>query len=191
MRLMTRVDVMTATEKIWNEYRNNLRRFIQKRVTDKSVTDDILQDVFVKIHSGIKTLQDGTRLQSWLYQITRNTIIDYYRSQRPTEELPEGLSFSELDEDKVIPELEKCIRAMIEGLPETYRKAVILSELDGLSQKQVAEKLSLSLSGTKSRVQRGRGKLKEMLMDCCHFEFDSRGGVVDFVPKRNVCKNCR
>jgi len=181
---------MTATEKIWNEYRNNLRRFIQKKVADKPVTDDILQDVFVKIHSGINALQDGTRLQSWLYQITRNTIIDYYRSQRPTEELPEQFSFSEADEDKVVPELAECVRAMIEELSETHREAVILSELDGLTQKQVAEKLNLSLSGTKSRVQRGRIRLKEMLMDCCHFEFDSRGGVVDFIPKRSVCKNC-
>ena len=181
---------MISTEKIWREYNDTLRRFIERRVGDKSVVDDILQEVFMKIHSGLDTLKDGTRLQSWLYQITRNAIIDYYRSRRPTEELPEQVSISETDDNKVLPELAECVRIMIEELPDTYREAVILSELEGLTQKRVAKKLSLSLSGTKSRVQRGRKKLKEILMDCCHFEFDRHGGVIDFIPKRNFCKNC-
>lgn len=182
--------IMTATEKIWKEYSDNLRRFIRTRVTDKSVVDDILQEVFVKIHSGLNALQDDTRLQSWLYQITRNTIVDYYRSRRPMEELAEQVSVPENDYSEVLKELSGCMRPMIDGLPKTYREAVILSELEGLTQKQVSEKLGLSLSGAKSRVQRGRSKLKEMLLDCCHFEFDHWGGVVEFNPKGGCCKKC-
>jgi RNA polymerase sigma-70 factor (ECF subfamily) len=181
---------MTSTEKIWKEYHDNLRRFIQMRVSDKSVADDVLQEVFVKIHSGLNTLKDDARLQSWLYQVTRNTIVDYYRSPRPTEELPENVYFSETEDGKVLSELAHCMRPMIDVLPEPYRQAIILSEIEGLTQKQISERLGLSLSGAKSRVQRGRLKLKEMLLDCCHFEFDRRGGVVEFNPKRGRGNKC-
>jgi RNA polymerase sigma-70 factor (ECF subfamily) len=181
---------MTSTEKIWKEYHDNLRRFIQMRVSDKSAADDILQEVFVKIHSGLNTLKDGTRLQSWVYQIARNTIVDYYRSLRPTEELPENAYFSETEDGKVLSELADCMRPMIDELPESYRQAIILFEIEGLTQKQISEKLGLSLPGAKSRVQRGKLKLKEMLLDCCHFEFDRRGGVVEFNPKRGRCNKC-
>ncbi len=180
---------MSKVEKIWKENSNNLRRFIERRVSDKSALNDILQDVYIKIHSGIDTLKDNSRLQSWLYQIARNTIIDYYRAQKLTEELPEEISY-ELDDNNALSELAECIEPMIQALPETYKEAIKLFELEGLDQKGIADKLGISISGAKSRVQRGRIKLKEMLMDCCHFEFDSGGSVVDFVPQKGYCKKC-
>jgi RNA polymerase sigma-70 factor (ECF subfamily) len=180
---------MSEVERIWKEYGNNLRHFIEKRVSDKSALDDILQDVFIKIHSGIDKLEDSSRIQSWLYQIARNTIIDYYRTRRITEELPEEIGYEANDND-VMGELSECLGPMIQALPETYKEAVELFELEGIDQEQIADRLGLSLSGAKSRVQRGRRKLKEMLLDCCHFEFDRRGSVIDFVPQKGYCKNC-
>ncbi len=180
---------MSEVEKIWRENSNHLRRFIERRVSEKSALDDILQDVFIKIHSGIDTLKDSSRLQSWLYQIVRNTIIDYYRTRKPTEELHEEISY-ELDDNNALIELTECLGPMIQALPETYKEAIKLFELEGLDQKEIADRLGISISGTKSRVQRGRIKLKEMLMDCCHFEFDSRGRVVDFIPQKGYCKKC-
>ncbi|MGH7273008.1 MAG: RNA polymerase sigma factor SigZ [Nitrospiria bacterium] len=181
---------MTHTEKIWQEYHTNLRRFIQRRMANEADVDDLLQDVFIKIHSGLKTLKDSSRIQSWLYQITRNAIIDYNRRHKPTQELLADIPVPKIDDNKSLTELATCVRPMIETLSKTYREAVALVELQDLTQKEVAEKLGLSLSGAKSRVQRGRAKLKQMLMDCCQLEFDHRGSVVDFSVKDGGCKPC-
>jgi RNA polymerase sigma-70 factor (ECF subfamily) len=86
-------------------------------------------------------------------------------------------------ESAVLDDLKTAFRRMIHSLPEPYREAVVLTDLEGLTQKELAGRLSISLSGAKSRVQRGRQKLKEMLLDCCRFEFDRRGGVVDCEPR--------
>lgn len=181
---------MTDVERLWKEYHAALRRFIQRRIADESTVDDVLQDVFVKIHSRIGALKDNRRVQSWLYRIARNTIIDYYRSHKRMDELPEEISNPEPDDHRVLIELEACVRPMLERLSKPYREALILSELQGFTQKQIAEKQAISLSGAKSRVQRGREKLKEMMMECCHFEFDRRGGVADYNSKESGCKIC-
>lgn len=177
-------------EKLWKNYHAALRRFIQNRISDESAIDDLLQDIFVKVHSRIDTLKDSTRVRSWLYQITRNTIIDYYRSHKRMDQLPEGLSDSEKDERQALKELAGCVRPMIERLPEPYHEALILSELQGLSQKDIAEKQGISLPGAKSRVQRGRRKLKELMLECCHYEFDRRGAVYEYERKKDHCGAC-
>ncbi len=79
---------------------------------------------------------------------------------------------------------------MIQRLPETYREAVILSEIKGLTQKEVAQMQGTSLSGAKSRVQRGRALLKEMLADCCRLEFDHKGRLCDYERKDKACDAC-
>jgi RNA polymerase sigma-70 factor (ECF subfamily) len=177
-------------EALWKEYHASLRRFIQNRVSEESAVEDLLQDVFVKVHSKIDTLKESRRIRSWLYQIARNTIIDYYRRRKPMEELPEGLSLSEKDDRRALKELAGCLRPMIERLSEPTREALILSELQGLAQKDIAEKQGISLPGAKSRVQRGRRKLKELMLECCHCEFDRRGAVYDYERKKDHCKAC-
>ena len=81
---------------------------------------------------------------------------------------------------------------MIGELPDSYREAVQLSEVEGLSQREVADRIGLSLSGAKSRIQRGRGMLKDALERCCRFEFDGRGNLMGYDPKpdRTVCRDC-
>jgi len=177
-------------ETLWKEYHASLRRFIQKRVSEESAADDLLQDVFLKVHSKIDTLKESRRVRSWLYQIARNTIIDYYRSRKPMEELPEGLSQSEKDDRRALKDLAGCVRPMIETLSEPYRGALVLSELEGLAQKEIGEKQEISLAGAKSRIRRGRRKLKELMLECCHYEFDRRGRVYDYERKKDHCKGC-
>ena len=175
---------MKASEKVWQEYHSRLRGFIKSRIADDTATDDILQNVFVKMYTGLASLKDATKLQSWLYQIARNAIIDYFRSQKPTGEFPDQLQQPETDPgEKVTQELADCLQAMIQRLPDTYREAVILSELQGLTQKEVAEMQGTSFSGAKSRIQRGRAQLKEMLADCCRLEFDHKGRLCDYERK--------
>ena len=178
-------------QQVWQDYHLKLERFIASRISDPAMVDDILQDVFTRIHTRIGTLRDTGSIQSWIYQITRNAIIDYYRSQKQWVELPESLASPEEDaSDKTREEIAGWLSPIIQGLPEPYREAVMLSEIEGLTQREVAEKQGLSLSGAKSRVQRGRSMLKETLVECCRFEFDHQGKVVDYEHKGNDCAKC-
>jgi len=179
---------MDCTEYIWKEYHDRLGGFILSRVNEKALADDILQEVFVRIHSQIDTLKDCRKLQGWVYQITRNTIIDHYRTQKRVEELPVKLTAKEPElSEEVREDINSCIMPMIENLPEPYREAVMLSEIQGRTQKEVAKKQGISLSGAKSRVQRGRVMIKDMMLGCCRFEFDRRGNVVDY-ERRGDCQ---
>jgi len=177
--------------KIWEEFSQSLLGFIRRRVNDPDDAEDILQEVFLKIHTKIDTLEDGDRLVPWLYQITRNTIIDYYRSRRPADELPESLVVDpEPVESDPTAQLAAGLREFMTCLPDKYRRALVLTELDGLRQAELAGRMGISVSGAKSRVQRGREMLRQALLECCHFEFDRRGGVLDYTPRPDCCDTC-
>jgi RNA polymerase sigma-70 factor (ECF subfamily) len=183
--------MLNSIEQIWREYHHRLHSFIQSRVGDASTADDILQEVFARIHSRISTLRDNSKIQSWIYQITRNAIIDFYRAQKNMAELPESLSDPEMDpNDKTRQEIASWLFPMIQGLPGKYLQALMLSEIEGLPQKEIAKKLGLSLPGTKARIQRGRALLKKMLLDCCSYKFDRKGHVIDYISKEETCDNC-
>lgn len=181
----------TTTEQVWEAFHEPLYRFIRRRVADEATAEDLLQDVFVKIHQHGDTLQDVRRLESWIYQITRHLIVDYYRSQsQPLASLDaeEGLDLpEELADDDIVSELLPCIRAMVLSLPDQDRQALILTEYQGLTQKELGERLGLSFSGAKSRVQRARERLRQMLLACCHFELDRRGHVINYQSRCQCC----
>lgn len=182
-----------SIEKVWADFTIQLRRFIASRVRNENDAEDILQDVFIKIHRGIDKLKDHTKLQAWVYQITRNAIIDYYRKSddavEVTSELPDVVA-EDNDNEEIESEVAAWLRPMMEELPEKYREALELTENQGLTQKELAERLKISLSGAKSRVQRAREKLKDVLLQCCHVEVDRRGKVVDWESKEADCRFC-
>jgi RNA polymerase sigma-70 factor, ECF subfamily len=174
-------------ETIYNDFHAKLHRFIAGRVPDSDTAEDILQDVYLKIHTHIGGLRKTDRLESWIYQITRNAIVDYYRRARPQDELPESLASPFDEEPEAVSELAPSVRGMLGCLPDAYRQALELTEFQGLSQVELASRLNISVSGAKSRVQRGREKLKEAFLDCCHFEFDRLGKLMDYRPKCDQC----
>jgi RNA polymerase sigma-70 factor (ECF subfamily) len=181
-----------TTEHIWKDFHKPLHGFIRKRVPDETVAEDLLQEVFLKIHMHIEALQDTRKLESWMYQIARNAIIDFYRNSRPTLSLnePEILDLpEELPDDDIISELFPCVQAMVRNLPEQDRQALVLTEYQGLTQKEFGERVGLSFSGAKSRVQRAREKLKQQLLACCHFELDCRGHVINYQPRCQCCSS--
>ncbi len=180
----------TSTERIWNEHADQLRAFIYRRIPDPSVVDDLVQEVFLKVQRKVDTLKDETRLQSWLYQITRNSIMDHFRGQKPEEELPETLDLPDAEPARVLEELAECVRPMMDVLPEEYRLPLLWSDLEGLPQKEVAERLGLSLTAAKSRIQRGRERLKNVFAECCHFELDHRGSVMGYQAREGECGRC-
>ncbi len=180
------------TEHIWEAFHTPLHGFIRKRVSDEMIAEDLLQEVFLKIHLNGDSLQDVKKLESWIYQITRNAIIDFYRSARPMSSLDtaEVLDLpEELPDDDIVSELLPCVRAMVNNLPEQDRQAIVLTEYQGLTQKEFGERVGLSFSGAKSRVQRAREKLKQQLLACCHFELDRRGHVVNYQSRCQCCSS--
>ncbi len=180
-----------AIDAIWAAFAEPLRSFIRRRVRDDADADDLLQVIFGKIHAGLGGLADSERLPAWIFQIARRTLIDHFRCRSSAPEfvdLPEGLA-ADAEPAAALNELAECVRPMIDRLPEPYRQALTLTELEGRTQRELADALNLSFSGAKSRVQRGRERLKTLLLACCHVEVDRRGGVVDFEP-REGCSGC-
>ena len=181
---------LNSPDQLWAEYRQQLYYFILKRVNDADIAEDIVQDVFAKVFAKRDSLRDDSKIRPWLYQITRNAITDYYRSRKDAVELPEELPALDLDDESVSKELaECCIRPFISQLPSQYKEAVMLSEIEGLTQAEVAERQEISLSGAKSRVQRGRKMLKANLMQCCQLEFGQRGELTAYEPQEK-CGGC-
>jgi RNA polymerase sigma-70 factor (ECF subfamily) len=184
---------MTAsTQQIWDAFHNPLEAFIRRRVTDPQEAQDILQDVFLKVHTRLDSLRDEQRLAGWLFQIARNAVQDHYRARRPLLQVSDQLP-AETDDDEPDPAslIAMSLRDTIACLPEIYRQALELSELQGLPQAELARHLGISLSGAKSRVQRGRALLRQALLDCCHFEFDRRGHLIHYIPRPQHCAACR
>ncbi len=174
-----------VTEHAWYALHEPLRAFLRKRVREAETVEDLLQEVFLRIHTHAGTLREGEKLESWIYQIARHRVIDYYRSQKPAislEEVDQDTFLEELPEEDVQAELAPSVAAMVNALPEPYREALYLTEYQGLSQRDLASRLGLSFSGAKSRVQRAREKLKQLLLDCCHFEFDRLGRIIEYQP---------
>ncbi len=165
----------------WQEHKTQLRSYVARRVRESYAVDDIVQDVFLKAHTSLHMVKSHGSIVAWLFRIAANAIADHYRSQKPWDELPDELAAPEPEHDYVT-ELASCLRPLIADLPEIYRSALVLSELEGLPQKEVANRLGISLSGAKSRVQRGRGNLRQRLLDCCDIE-TGRSGIIGYAPR--------
>jgi RNA polymerase sigma-70 factor (ECF subfamily) len=170
---------MYDTETIWNRFSDRLLQFIRMRVENSAAAEDILQEVFLRIHGRIHTLTAPDKLESWIYQITRNAIIDHYRLRRASP-IPQMDIRQAAVSDGPDPAETLSLREMVETLPEPYRQALILTEYDGLTQAELAARLGISFSGAKSRVQRARAKIKNALLTCCHFELDRYGHIIDY-----------
>lgn len=168
-------------ERIYGTLGGRLKQFIRAHVPDDVTAEDLLQEVFLRIHRGLPKLHDQSRLESWVFQIARHAIIDTYRSSRLTRPLTDrDDAVDETLREDPARRIEPSVREMIEQLPAPYRDALLLVEYEGVSQKELAARLGISASGAKSRVQRARSMLKEMLMHCCHFELDRHGRIIDY-----------
>lgn len=179
---------MTKTEAVWTEFHDGLFRFINSRVNDEQTAEDLLQDVFLKIHNKVDSLKENAALGGWVYRIARNTIIDHYRSRKPLEELHELPQMEDEEDDNAArTEIMEDMKGMVLDLPDKYKQALLLTDYEGISQKQLARDLNLSDSGAKSRVQRARMMLRDELMKCCHFTFDRYNQIVGFHPHACCC----
>jgi RNA polymerase sigma-70 factor, ECF subfamily len=192
------VSVSLDSTAAWQELQGNLRAFIGRRVHNHADVDDLVQRVLLQIVNGIGSLRDSERLHAWVYRTARNAIIDHYRSSSARRELTAGdvsdLAAAEQpvashhEETAALQELAACLAPMLRQLPEVYSQAVTLADIEGLNQADAARHAGVSLSGMKSRVQRGRKQLRAVLEECCRVELNRQGAIVAFAPRQpNSC----
>lgn len=169
---------------LWDHTHTCLCWFIFSRVGSEEDAEDILQDVFLRVYRQLGTVRDPQRMESWIYQIARNRIIDHYRSRRQWVDLPENLALNEDTAQETSEQtsinLLPYVCAVIEDLPKPDREALLQADFQGMAQPELACQLGISLSGAKSRVQRARQKVKKALLDCFEIEFDTRGGIINY-----------
>lgn len=179
---------------VYSELRVSLLTYIKSKIRSKEDAEDILQNVFIKISRNIGSLNDGKKLKSWIYSITRNAIIDYYRSQaiKRSSTLDESIEEFLPQEDYADDTrgLDQCLGAMIARLPVDYQTIIVASEINGISQKDLAEKYNIAYPTIRSRVQRGRERLKQLLTDCCHIEADRHGNILNSNKKSDCDDSC-
>lgn len=194
---MTGID----TERVWTDMHAGLVRFVGRRVRHDADAEDIVQRVFLKVHESLGGLKDADRLHAWIYQVTRRAIADHYRSPMRRREVPmepdapladvPAAPDDQADAEagsEAFRELAACLHPLVAQLAAADQEALRLVEVEGLSQVEAADRLGLSVSGMKSRVQRARGRLRRIVEDCCRIDLDRRGGVIGYTSRR--CDPC-
>jgi RNA polymerase sigma-70 factor (ECF subfamily) len=193
---------MVVSELPWQELHGNLRAFIARRVRNQADVDDLVQRVLLQIVKGLDSLRDAGRLHAWVYRTARNVIIDYYRSASSRREDPVGDSVNIAaadapvaptlpdDERAALSELATCLAPMLARLSPASQEAIRLIDLEGVTQHEAARRVGLSLSGMKSRVQRGRQELRAVLEACCRIDLDRRGGIAAYTARHPDACGC-
>ncbi|KUI01999.1 sigma-70 family RNA polymerase sigma factor [Mycobacterium sp. IS-3022] len=177
------------TDQMWRDILPQLQTFVRRRIADPNRADDLLADILLRIHQNVGALNDEEKLPNWALRIARNAIVDEYRRagrnrEHPVSTLSERSdpALTDDDEPAALHELSACLRPLLAGLPVEQRMAVEMIDLDGVSQAEAAQRAEVSLSGMKSRVQRGRRRLAELLGQCCALTLDARGMPMDYEP---------
>ena len=179
----------------WQDVATRLRPFVTRRVSPADV-DDVMQEIFVRMHEGLAGLRDEERFTSWLFQVARSSIAEHLRTRvrhpltddDPHDESPAPPAADDRDAARA---LAGCVSLFVAALPSPYREAVTLVELEGLTTREAADLAGISVSGMKSRVQRGREQLRRLFDQCCEIGLDTRGKVIDYTPRLRRCETCR
>ena len=167
-----------------------LRGFLATRVSNPADAEDLVQEILMKLHRHSHEISDDTRVHAWIWTVARNAVVDYYRQRRIKTVDVAGLDFEDPRKGDGFPaetEVLAWLAPMVDQLPEIYRDAVRMSEIEGVPQAEVAARLSIGISGAKSRIQRGRARLREILLRCCEFDHDAEGRIAAY---RRVGAEC-
>ena len=180
---------------MWDDLALRVRRFVATRVSDTHAADDITQDVMLKVQTRLDAMPPEDKLPAWVFAVARNAVIDHYRARAvrdhaDIEDVDPVADDTGVEQQAAVRELTPCLLRMVEQLPEPYREAMKLADFEGLSQLQIADRAGISLSGAKSRVQRARQHLREMILDCCNVERDARGNVMDYEATERSSRYC-
>jgi RNA polymerase sigma-70 factor, ECF subfamily len=177
---------------IWLQFSHPVKDFIQKQTHDCDVTDDLLQEVFIKIHQNLHLLREEEKLAGWVFQIARNVVLNYFRSRKRALEKE---SLIHIQNSNEITFKENNLNELVglwltefkKELDPKYQEALQLVDIEGITQTELANRLGISVSGAKSRVQRGREQLKQKLIDCCPVKTDQYGNIIEIRSKNGDC----
>ena len=192
-RNMNQLPENTITfNEIWLKFSHPVKDFIRNKTHNADVTDDILQEVFIKIHQNLSLLKDEERVAGWVFQIARNTVLNYFRTQKKQLENQEFYQqptegenqFKENDLNEIVG---IWLEEFKKDLDPKYREALQLVDIEGITQIELAQRLGISVSGAKSRVQRGREQLKQKLIGCCPVKTDQYGNILEIQHNSSKC----
>lgn len=184
------METSTEFNTVWHSFSKGIESYFRQKTKDEDLAKDLLQDTFLKIYLHRDTITDEQRLGAWVHRIAQNSLMDHYRKKNLKEPI-EGKDFNAVEDPMSYNELlASLVKPFMKQLPEEYREALILTDIEGLSQKELAERLGISYSGAKSRVQRARKKLKEVFEECCNIVADKYGNVQECLPRDRGCKGC-
>ncbi len=174
---------------IYNSFNEKIRRYLA-RLLGEADSEDVTQEVFLKVNAGLNDFRGDSSLSTWIYRIATNTAIDYRRKSltSPQEQVADGGSAVEPaceeeiavdpitspDRQLIRKEMNDCIKGVVDGLPENYRTVLILSDLEEMKNNEIAEVLDISLETVKIRLHRARARLKKELEHHCSFYKDER-----------------
>ncbi len=154
-------------------------RYLQRFVGDAALAEDLLQETLVRVSKGLDRFEARSSVKTWAFKIATHTAIDHLRQSKrelPLVELDDSAVPADPGEDLgqrlVIDEMNTCLREEIDRLPESYRAAILLHDLEGLSAAETAEVVGCSLATAKIRIHRARGRLKQALLGDCNFYRD-------------------
>jgi RNA polymerase sigma-70 factor (ECF subfamily) len=195
------MDTHEATAQVWTEFHAGLERFVAQRVNDASDVEDVLQSLFLRLHRGLVSGTVPARVRAWVYESARHAVIDFYRAKGRRREAPAG-TLEDLDAlvagERSTDEwpfddasLATCVPHFVRQLPDAFREALEITAMQGIAQREAAARVGVSEPGMKARVQRGRKRLKQALLDCCDVTLDPRGGVVGYQLRPGQASRCR
>jgi RNA polymerase sigma-70 factor (ECF subfamily) len=178
------------TAALWERFAGELRRGFRRRGADAELAEDLLQETFLRLHARGDALAEAERVGAWVQRVADNVLIDHRRRRAPlARELADPSD--EAPEEDVPATVAGWLPAFVRELPAEAREALELHELEGLTHAEIAARTGLSVSGVKSRVQRGRERLRAALLQCCAFELDRRGAPTHWRPRRrSACSDC-
>ena len=177
-------------ERLWKEYQSGIKSFLHSKVGNPHDVEDLQQEILIKTYQNLNNVQSADSIKSWLYQIARNSIIDFYRTRSRGQNLQaEDLWYEEQDID-LKHELSQCILPFIQALPKENAELLTAIDIEGQSQKHYAEASNLSYSTLKSRVQKSRQLLKSQFQECCTLTLDKRGNLIDCDSETGECGSC-
>lgn len=168
------------------EFYNYLKAYVMTRVKDKTLADDIVQEVMLKLVESHQKEQEIKNIKAWLFQVSRNTLYDYYKKNRLEMDTDEDWHLEQADPSEFSPiTVADYVIPMIQFLPEEYSRPLMMSDIDKIPQKEIAQQLNLELSATKMRIQRGRTKLRALFAECCQIDYDKNGNFVGCTIKES------
>lgn len=172
----------------------SLGAYLSRMVGNPATAEDLLQESLLKISQGLATFEGRSGLKTWAYTIATRTALDHLRrpdQRRNRVELDEAKEprdrHADISETFIVDEMNACVREVIDGLPEDYRAALVLHDLEGLTAQETADVCGTSLATAKARIHRGRQRLKKALESACIFYRDDETLRCD---RKNPAEDC-